>query len=152
MLFPKICVLFWVCSKSEAIRGTCKTPVLQVQPYKNACFAAQRAKNCKASAKLTEFCKRLIRQLNYMVSPRSTGTIAPLITGFSSTERAAAATSAGKRGFPAGLLSRLYRNCSSAQYSVSVRPGQITLQVTPRPPAAFATDLAITPKAVFAAE
>ena len=44
--------------------SSCKTSVLQEQPLKNACFAARRARNCKASAKLTrtegsQFCKRL---------------------------------------------------------------------------------------------
>ena len=45
--------------KKFIYRGTCKTSVLQVQPLKNACFAARRARNCIASAKLTGFCKRL---------------------------------------------------------------------------------------------
>jgi hypothetical protein len=40
-------------------RGTCKTAVLQVQPLKNACFAAFRRETARAFAKLTEFCKRL---------------------------------------------------------------------------------------------
>jgi len=49
--------------KKFIYRGTCKTSVLQVQPLKNACFAARRARNCIASAKLTEFCKRLMNQV-----------------------------------------------------------------------------------------
>ena len=44
----------------KKIRDSCKTSVLQEQPLKKACFAARRARNCRASAKLTEFCKRLI--------------------------------------------------------------------------------------------
>ena len=50
--------------KTLVNRGFCETSVLQKQPLKNACFVARRAKNCKASAKLTrtegsQFCKRL---------------------------------------------------------------------------------------------
>ena len=41
------------------MRGTCKTPVLQVQPLKNAVLQAKSRKTARASAKLTEFCKRL---------------------------------------------------------------------------------------------
>ena len=55
-------------------------------------------------------------------------------------------------GCPPGLFSRLYWRNSSKVYSVSVSPGQITLQVIEGEPVDFATDLAITPRAVFAAE
>ena len=46
--------------KSFGIRGTCKTPVLKVQPLKNAVLQTKSRKTARASAKLTEFCKRLI--------------------------------------------------------------------------------------------
>jgi hypothetical protein len=51
-------------SKKITKGGSFKTSVLKEQPLKNACFAAcepevRRRETARASAKLTEFCKRL---------------------------------------------------------------------------------------------
>ena len=51
--------------KTDINGGSCKTSVLRELPLKNACFAACEPKvrwreTARASAKLTEFCKKLI--------------------------------------------------------------------------------------------